>query len=162
MLRSLVLLILLLSIAILAVSIHASNRVVRTLCKDLVTRSLTRTEKELRRFFEPIPAQLAVADDWASQGLLDGLDNERMHSLFAPVIDEYRQISALSTGDADGVGVMLLRQDDAWLSRRVDRRGGGQAARWTRWDESGDEVESWQEELDYDPRTRPWYQLATQ
>jgi len=160
MLRSLVLLILLLSIAILAVSIHASNRVVRTLCKDLVTRSLTRTEKELRRFFEPIPAQLAVADDWASQGLLDELENERMHSLFAPVIGEYRQISALSTGDADGVGFMLLREGDAWLSRRVDRRGGGQAARWTRWDESGDEVESWQEELDYDPRTRPWYQLA--
>ncbi|MGI9242034.1 MAG: adenylate/guanylate cyclase domain-containing protein, partial [Verrucomicrobiales bacterium] len=162
MLRSLVSLILLLSIAILAVSIHASNRVVRTLCKDLVVRSLTRTEKELRRFFEPIPAQLAVADDWSEKGLFDHHDAERMNSLFAPIIDEYRQISGLSSGDADGVGFMLLRQADGWLNRQVDHRDGRQTMELGRWDKLGDPPERWEEELDYDPRIRPWYQIATE
>lgn len=161
MLRSLVLLILLLSLAILAVSIHASNRMVRTLCKDLVTRSLNRTENELRRFFKPIPSQLSVADAWAGQGLLDDLDSVRMNALFAPVIDEYRQISALSTGNAEGAGFMLLRQKDGWINRRVDQRDEKKMMQWSKWQTLGGTAEEWEEELSYDPRGRPWYQLAT-
>jgi adenylate cyclase len=56
---------------------------------------------------------------------------------------------------------MLLRQKDGWTNRRVDQRDEKKMMQWSKWQTLGGTAEEWEEELSYDPRGRPWYQLAT-
>jgi hypothetical protein len=83
-----------------------------------------------------------------------------LNSQFMPILQEVTQISAAMVADGAGREYMLMRTDQGWLTRLTDPQRWGRRARWTRWAGPGEVLESWQETLDYDPRTRPWFRGA--
>ena len=157
LLRNLILLILLLSSATLTISYFGAQRAMRFLCKDLVVSRTERLESELRRFFEPVPLQLALIEDWVQQGLLEDFEPATLNPLLAPILAKSTHISSINAGDAEGNGQMLLRTGDTWTNRSVTP---GTPARFRQGKIHGTPLKEWKESVDYDPRTRPWYQLA--
>lgn len=157
LLRNLLLLVAVLSGSILTVTFLLSKETVRWLSRDLVHRTADRTEAELRRFFEPVTTQLRVARDWAQGNVLRCSEVSCLNQILSPVMRRVPQISSVNTGDPDGNGVLLLRDADGWRNREVHRGEWGARVRWTKFDPDMTPVRTWTEDLDYDPRTRPWY-----
>lgn len=116
-------------------------------------------EAELEGLLQPVRGSLLGAADWAEAGRLDTDDPATLTSFFLPLIDGYPVISSVIRADTLGNEYMLLRQgEDGW---RVRMSSPGQPASFQSLDASGNVVKTWTETIDYDPRTRPWFEAAT-
>jgi serine phosphatase RsbU (regulator of sigma subunit) len=160
LLRNLVLLIVLLSGAVLVTLATGARRVVRELSRSVIERALGKTEEQLARFFDPATDQLRLAQSWGERGLLDLDDPDRLRRLLWPMIKLHPQISSLMVADGRGREFGLIRMGDKWVNRQTRRDEWGDKVRWIEWtDDPAKPTESWKT-LDYDPRTRPWYNGA--
>lgn len=150
----------LLSAAIIIVAAVASRSAVARLSSSIIVQTTARVEERLHRFFDPIDGGLLIAGAWGAEGMLDMERPDRMRSLFTPVMREYEQISAIVVADDRGTEFMLRRVGNQWTSREMNPDKWGPRARFTEWTATTPEpVVTWRE-LDYDPRTRPWYRGA--
>ena len=157
LLVNLVLVIVLLSAAIIATTVFASRRVVRTLSEALITRTIDQAEARLEQFFAPVVGGLAVARSWGESGLLDLEQPDDLNALLVPIMKEYPQVSSVMVADGRGREHMVLRIGHAWLTRQTRRDEWGTRTHWFEWtDDRPEPIESWKE-VDYDPRVRPWY-----
>ena len=154
------LVILLLSVAILTVTILGARHAIWTLSRELILQSVERTEGELRSFFEPVKRALMVYRAMGEAGILKSDRHEDLNRLLIPLMQQLSQVTSLLVADERGHEHMLLRMDNRWFNRQTRRDEWGNRTRWLEWNEAHPErVESWKE-LDYEPRTRPWYQGA--
>ncbi len=160
LLRNILLLVVLLSGSILAVTFVMARGTVRRLSADLVQRTEDMAESQLRGFFEPVTHQLLVASDWSRTGLLQCREPDCFNRVLPPVMERIPQISSVNTGDEEGTGVLVLRDPDGWRNREVRRTEWGARVRWTKLEPDLTPVRTWFEDLDYDPRRRPWYEGA--
>jgi serine phosphatase RsbU (regulator of sigma subunit) len=152
--------ILLLSVAILTVTILGARHVVWTLSTELILQTVERTEGELRTFFEPVKRALMVYRAMGEAGLLEPDRHEDLNRLLIPLMQQLSQVTSLLVADERGHEHMLLRSGDRWFNRRTRRDEWGNRTRWFEWSDAHPErIESWKE-LDYEPRARPWYQGA--
>jgi serine phosphatase RsbU (regulator of sigma subunit) len=159
LLASISILIVLLSGAILGTTVFGERRTVETLSRSLIAQTIDQTVERLQRFFDPVTAGLLLLRSWGEAGLLSA-DAETLNPMLVPLIRPYPQISALIVADQRGREYMLLRAGDEWRSRETRRDTWGTRTRWLEWTEAeATPVVSWRD-LDYDPRTRPWYQGA--
>lgn len=163
LLRNLILVILLLGASVLATTVFAARRSVKTLSAALIDSTIDQTELKLREFFEPVHGSLHVAREWGVRGMLD-IDDRREHldRLFVPVLDQFPQISSVIVADSRGHEYMLLRTADGWTSRQTRADEWGNQTLWHTWNRRGGDFEQEWRELEYDPRTRPWYIGAIQ
>lgn len=160
LLRDLVIVILSLSAAILAVTIFGTRRAVRELSSQLVRETLNQTEAELEGFFTPVLEELLVVRSWGEDGVIDPNDPESLRRLLIPIMRQFPQVTSMMVADDRGREFMLLRIDRQWRNRltRADEWQG--RVEWLEWtDVEPDPVER-DETLDYDPRTRPWFEGA--
>jgi adenylate cyclase len=155
--RNLVLLIVATAVAILALTVVQSTQAVEELSRTLVRRSAAQVETELDGFFDPVRRQLRMMSDWGGAGLLTPIEPPRLTPMLMPILRRQPQVSSLMVADDTGHGYMLLEQRDGYRRRVVwaDRWGG--TARWARLGRRGALERRWEEELGYDPRTRPWF-----
>ena len=160
LLRNIVLLILVAGGAVVAVVLFEAYRAVETLSASLITRAADQTEAELRRFFEPVGQNLLVAAEWGETGAFDYDDIRELNSIFIPELDHHPQLSSLMIANADGFEHMLLQSEGEWLNRRMLVDVTGTRAHWMRWRAPDDLIVEWWDELEYDPRLRPWFQGA--
>jgi len=165
--RSLGLLILGLSLAILAITWWTARRAAETASAQLIEATLERTQAELRGFFEPVTRNLRVARAWIESGLVAPGDTASLNRLFQPLLEAHPQLSAAHWGDADGRGWMLLQLPDRWRNRRVDPPRLGASQRFREWPREGGEARTWTVEDPapgerYDPRARAWYRTAVE
>ena len=79
---------------------------------------------------------------------------------FIPMLQQKSFISAMMIANSKGQEYMLLRDESNWLTRSTDRNKYGDKVLWKRWSNTGDLLEEWREESDYDPRQRPWFKGA--
>jgi hypothetical protein len=77
-----------------------------------------------------------------------------------PILEELTQIASAMVADSDGREYLLMRTEQGWLTRLTDAQRWKDQAQWSRWAGTGGAVETWQQRLDYDPRSRPWYRGA--
>ncbi len=152
----LVLLVVTTGVLILTVLFIGSARRVENLRDSLLVSTTERTEVELARFFEPVRAGLGAARRWAEQGLLDPADADGLTARFQPMLESWPQVTSMMVADPNGAEFMLLRLGDAWTTRVVAADSGGRDSAWRRW-ANGATPETWSEDIDYDPRARPWY-----
>ena len=117
LLLNLVVVIVLLSGAILAITASGSRRTVRVLSGALISRAIDHTETRLRRFFDPAVRGLKIARSWGEAGLLD--DPARTSQLLVPLMRESPQVSSLMVADSRGRELMLLRTGDRWRARET-------------------------------------------
>ncbi len=159
LLRSLALVILLLSGALLAATFLAARRTISLVSRSVMTQTLEATAVRLDGFFEPGRRVLLTLQGWGEAGLLDG-EQAELDRLLLPLLAQHPHISALMVADARGREYRLTQDGAGGSSRQVRRDEWPGRARWLEWTGDAPEpVETWAE-IDYDPRTRPWYRGA--
>ena len=157
LLTNLILVVLLLGVAILGVSFASARRATQSFSQSLIDQALSRTEVELRGFFDPVRRQLGILRELAGSGGLDQMDPAALDQLFGGIMRQHPWITSCMVADHSGVEHLLLREQGRWHSRQTLDPGGSGQVLWRAWtDEEPTAVES-SEMLDYDPRTRPWY-----
>jgi serine phosphatase RsbU (regulator of sigma subunit) len=78
--------------------------------------------------------------------------------LLIPIVDTSPQVSSVMLADGTGREHMLLQMGEQWRNR-CTIGSGTQQVHWLEWTDDGAPVER-VETMDYDPRTRPWFQGA--
>jgi hypothetical protein len=115
---------------------------------------------QMDRLFEPLERNLAIVERWGERGSLCLDDHEALNDLFVPVMEQLPWTTSMMIATETGVEYMLLREDSTWVTRATDADGQPGRVRWRRWSPEGEMLADWQEDLDYDPRLRPWYKAA--
>ncbi len=143
--------------AVLLTTAGGSRRVVRTILKSSVERTIDQAKSRLNAFFEPVGNELGLVREWAESGRLDPADPDAMNDLLQPLIRAHPQVSSLMVADERGREHMLLRIGRTWTSRQTRRDEWGTTTRWRKWTDADRTPVMTTRDLDYDPRERPWY-----
>jgi len=160
LLSNILIMIILLSGALMVTTFVGAKQRATKLAQSLASQTLDSTEQQLRHFFGPIADELLVMRSRGAANLFNFDDPVALTRFFVPLIERHPAVSAAMIADQRGREFMLLRADSQWCTRLVQRDAWGTRSRRLEWaDPSDDPVETWQE-LDYDPRLRPWYQGA--
>lgn len=159
--RNLLVLSLVTSGAILAVTMLLASRARAEVSKLLVKSSTDHVEAELDAFFREVRRSLRVAADWGAAGLLDPADPEAVTRRLAPMMQRHPQVSSLMVADGTGREVMVLHTGDEWRNRVTDLAAAGDVHRVRRWADGGVPPATWEtSEFEYDPTARPWFRGA--
>ncbi len=175
LLRSFLLLVLISSLTLFAMMQYRAAQSEKSLSVELTTSGLSKARQRLSQFLEParIGSELGVA--WGRDGLIDlaaAVDGEagtvstpqldaisRINRLLLPYLKAHPVISSINLGNARGEGWLLLRLEDGRLRNRVIAHDAwGATSLWLDVDHDGAVAGATWQELDYDPRKRPWYQ----
>lgn len=117
-------------------------------------------EDKLARFFAPISKTIEIVRDFGARGVFSPTDLRSANSILIPVLSEIPQMSAVNIGNERGDTLLVVKRKQEWLN--ISAKGAPGMADWSQVDEKGRVLKAWKQELNFDPRTRPWYQLATQ
>ena len=158
LLRNLLLVVVLVGGGTAAVTIYAARQVLESFAREVIGHNLTVTEIELERFFDPVVSALRATAGWGDEGLLDDDRPAKLNPLFQPLMTQLPQVSTIVVADDSGREYMLLRTAEGWENRETRRSEWGKRTRWHLWRDDSVEPEVAWRELDYDPRTRRWYQ----
>lgn len=151
--------VMILSGAILAITIFGVRHAIETLAVELIRGTTNEAEERLRRFFTPAQRGLAVARAWGEAGLLPIEQPDTINAALMPMLREFPQITSVLVADRRGRENMLLRIGDTWKNRRTRVDLWGTSSQWAEWDDDGVPSVEWRE-LGYDPRVRPWFEGA--
>jgi serine/threonine protein kinase len=112
-------------------------------------------ESDLDGLLQPVRAALRATTDWAKAGRLDTDDSAELTSFFLPLIDGYPVVSSVIRADSNGREYMILRTETGWQTRTVEP--GTREKTFQKLAPDGTVLETWTEDIDYDPFSRPWY-----
>jgi signal transduction histidine kinase/CheY-like chemotaxis protein len=140
--------------------------VVRPLLHELASKELREGSREvstsLQMLVRRVEALAALNRAWGREGLVDIGSAPRFDALFRPLIERGPNVFAFVAADENGRELLLVhRSDGRWMNRITDPAAHAGRAQRMVWSADGGHVES--EEgfaLDYDARTRPWFQGA--
>jgi hypothetical protein len=166
--RRLVLLVLVVVAAIVATVIELSSGIRSEINQSLMRGTADRAETAFRdrldRLFEPLQGHLAVVERWGERGALDLNDHRSLNDLFIPMLDQFPWVTSMMIATDQGIEYMLLEEDTTWVTRETDAGAHPGRVHWRRWSavarDSDSLLADWWEDLDYDPRRRPWFRAA--
>ncbi len=160
--RSLVLIVLLITGSIVAFTFYQGTEVRQTISHLYIERTIDQAVKEFQSYFTPVRKNLSIAQ---KRGKMNGFSLEHIRSLntmFIPVLEELLHVSSIIVANAKGEEYFLSHDKENWLTRSIKNPSKDSKVLWQRWDNSGELLEEWRESIDYDPRSRPWFQGAAQ
>ncbi len=161
LLRDIIGVLLLTTLLIIATSAYLGLTMRRDISSTIITDTTTIVKKRFRQFTDPIETTLQIGRQWGEAGMFASLDEQGMMRLLVPVLQAYPHISAVMLADSNGGEFFLHREKDSWKSRRfTSLNEGGGTAQWRQWRDTSKADKSWQEHLQYDPRSRPWFAEA--
>ncbi len=138
-------------------------RSIEQLSKTLIDRTTLRTEEQLDGFFGSVSTQVLAGRDWARAEILNPTDPLAMNKLFVPILRHNPHLSSMMIADSDGVEYLLLRtplDPNEWSNRVVEADRKGTDVYNRKWNTKTGEVKEKNAPLEYDPRTRVWYEQA--
>jgi len=156
LLRDLLLLLLLVVVLMSGVLAYYGFGTRQELTETLVSRAATSAAREFSQLMVPVDRLLQVVGDWGEQGLLANRTPEQLIVRLVPLLKSVDKIIGMQLVYADGREIAFRRQDDTWLLRVTEPGGRQLRQNWDGKKLSPAEVV----ESDYDPRQRPWYELA--
>ena len=157
LLTNLLAMVLLLGAGIFTMMALSANRAVTGLSGSLIQQASRRTDVKLRSFFEPVTRQVAGLRAWTRSGLVQ-LDNpDQMRRLLTPLLGEIPWASAVFIADDRGNEFLLRATEEGWSTREIRREEWGDRALLQDWSREGGIPTSREENVEHDPRTRPWY-----
>ena len=127
---------------------------------SLVDKAKQQVTTALDGLFTPTATNLAILARSLQAEMPDLKQAETLNYRVMPILEEVPQVSSAMVARGDGREYMVLRVENGWLTRLVEPGSPLSEARWQRW-RGNEEAESWQEQVDYDPRRRPWFRGAT-
>ena len=128
----------------------------------LVEKTSQRVEDAFQAFFDPIERSLIEARSWSQGVAVDLRDATTLNARFMPVLEQLPHVSALIIANSKGQEYMLSRPANVWRTRLTDVTKADARTTWTEWAGPRDAVKTWVEDLDYDPRERPWFREAVE
>ena len=103
---------------------------------------------------------LTMASQWVTSPEISVDQAEEFNQLFLPILRQFPQLTSVVAGTDAGEGWLLLELPDGrWRNRFTDLRRWGQEQRYLEWFE-GEPAKQKHEEVDYDPRLRPWFKAG--
>jgi adenylate cyclase len=153
--KNLLLLVVLISGSLLIYSVAGAIRAVHPILASLFEEVSETVAYELGEYFSPVSTSIQVARDLGLRDVFSPDDIEAANDVFIPVLSAIPQMASVITGDDAGNSLMLIRRPNEWFN--VIIRGGSPVAEWRQLDKMGRVLKTWRGEIDFDPRTRPWY-----
>ena len=161
LLSSFLLLILILSALLLTSTIFIGYRIANQLSVSFFNHAIVQTNSVINSVTTPVLNALHQTKRSFETGLLDVNDTEDLNHFFTPIMDQIPYITSINTGDADGNGYFILKSEDSWRNRLVrPAKWGPNKVQWVRFNLNLKFQEKEMQDLDYDPRGRPWYKKA--
>lgn len=152
--------VLLLGGAVTTITLLGSRHTADTWARHLMSRSTAQTHAELTQYFDPVLKALLTARMWGERGLLRIDSPAHLNQVLEPLITQWPQISSILVADAAGREHMLLHLNEAWFNRWTRVVDWGRTSLVLEWTQNPNEPSIEWRDLNYDPRTRPWYQGA--
>ncbi len=161
LLYSFLLLILILSVLLLSSTIFIGSRISNQLSISFFNHAIVQTNSFLHSVGAPVHNALLQTKKSFETGLLDINNTEELNRFFTPIMDQIPYITSINTGDADGNGYLILRSEDSWKNRLVrPGKWNSKKVQWLIFNRKLEFQEKLMQDSDYDPRRRPWYELA--
>lgn len=161
LLNSFLLLILILSALLLTSTIFIGYKIANQLSALFFNHATVQTNSVMNSVTAPILNALHQTKRSFETGLLDVNDTEDLNHYFTPIMDQIPYITSINIGDEDGNGYLILKSEDSWSNRLVrPARWGQKKVQWIRFNRNLEFQEKQMQDLDYDPRNRPWYKKA--
>ena len=132
------------------------------LSKDMVTKSLLRTDIELENFFSTIREDLTVTAQEHSVQRYNHHNYIKLNAEFRPLVANKRQLSSVLMATSEGDEFLILDLDTSWMFRITNdgsRDSFPDQLFWTD-TENREPHYSNKKDVPYDPRERPWFQMA--
>src|SRR5262249_34015162 len=145
---------------VMALTFVSSQRAVRQLSSIVLEQNSARVELQLEKFFSPPVRRLQLLASWGTAGLLPMEDTAAMNRLLVPLLQSDPHLSAVLVADERGREHSVFHFGDTWRSRQMLRDVRNDRAVLTDWSEQQPAATVTWQDLDYDPRRRPWYRGA--
>ncbi len=157
LLRDIVLVVGITITALLAISLHQGSNIRKHASATIISDTSVIVKKRFSRFIEPIETYLSIGHQWGTNGMLSEMDDSELTRMFIPMLATHSYISAVSIADAHGNEFFLKHDGARWLTRRSSGGMAQRTAHWQQWQNAGHLVKSWEEDIKFDPRLRPWF-----
>jgi len=157
LLTNLTLVVILLGLGIIAMMALSTRRAVQELSDSLIRQVSLRTEVKLQGFFRPVNRQVEAMRMWGESGLLQLTTPDELRQLLTPLMREFPRSSATFVANEQGREYLLRHRHGEWSTRQIWREEWADRARTHNWSDEAPELVAGEAEVDYDPRTRPWY-----
>jgi diguanylate cyclase (GGDEF)-like protein/PAS domain S-box-containing protein len=130
------------------------------MAEDQFDTATMRIETGLNSAFSPTTALLAMSRNWLAGEAPDLNSPDAFNRLFQPVLEISPQITSVVAGTSSGQGWLLLQQPGgSWRNRMTDIPRWGERHLFIDRSADGRTQRYWEDKA-YDPRKRPWFQLA--
>jgi serine phosphatase RsbU (regulator of sigma subunit) len=160
LLTSLATAIVLLGGTIMALTFMSSQQAVTHLSRIILEQTTAGIELQLEKFFAPPVRRLQLLASWGAAGLLPLEDTAAMNRLLVPLLQSDPYLSAVLVADERGREHSVFHFGNTWRSRQMLRDLRNDQAVVTEWSEQKPAPTVSRQDLDYDPRQRPWYRGA--
>ncbi|MCB9222771.1 MAG: SpoIIE family protein phosphatase [Crocinitomicaceae bacterium] len=132
------------------------------LSKDMVTKSLLRTDLELENFFATVREDIVVTAQEHMVQRYNHHDYYKLNAEFRPLVKNKRQLSSVLMATSEGDEFLILDLDTAWMFRITEDGSKDSLPEQMFWTDVENNEPHYRNKKDvpYDPRTRPWYQNA--
>jgi len=162
---NIVILILLAALGILLVMYQNLSSTVENMSKIMIQDRLDLTIQELSNIFDPVNQELNTISLQGKKGLFPDLrDATTLNKTFIPLLKNSPSVSSLLLANEEGDEYMLLKLDSLWETRITKQGSKRQLPVLSLWKENptgNDQLVSERTyDHEYDPRIRPWYDLA--
>ncbi|MEM6431589.1 MAG: cache domain-containing protein, partial [Deinococcota bacterium] len=158
LLLSFLLAMLLLTLAVVNATLRHTEDLLQRHAREVMQYLVTSYIDNTQRYLEPVAATARLGQGLMQTGLLDATDDQSLSSYFEQQLLSHPQMSGMYLGRDDGSFIFVYRGASGLEEKRIvttpARRVTIQVL------DSSSLVE--QSEDDFDPRVRPWYQVAQQ
>lgn len=128
------------------------------LAKKAIKELSDRSMEHFEAFYNPIDRMAAIMSDWGGEGVLLIDDPKKLTAQLLPLLKEIPMISGLSIADSLGNNYYLTYESENWLYRYYNLESG--LYHWVALDSAMTILTEREEELEYDLKSRSWYQLG--
>jgi hypothetical protein len=131
------------------------------LAEARIGASTTLVRDEVRSLLTPVQQQLLIVHDALRSNDLTPRDTRALNAQMMPTMTHMDQIAGAVFADDRGAEYYLRHDDGVWLTRERPADDADEPLfRLTRWSDADEALDSETRLIDYDPRDRPWFQLA--
>ncbi len=150
------------AVLILSIMLINITHTAESLAKSLTNRATSNSKIELDKYFKTIISNLYVGRDLCDAGVFDALDYEKINTYIVPIFNNIQQLNTVVVADTLGNEYSIIREDSTWLSNVVfESKDSGMVILRDRWQGNTitkTTVAEWIDyNVNYDPRTRPWF-----
>ncbi|MBI9090554.1 MAG: putative DNA binding domain-containing protein [Desulfobacterium sp.] len=158
LLRDLIIVILLTSGAITAVTLVQGANMRNNIAQEHIQQSLTNTSDRIFQFYEPVVSNALLIQKWGLAGIWKMEDTASVTAKLIPMMENLPQVGAIKFGETSGRSYLLSRNENIWMTRTTSPDKPGEIL-WQQW-VNGQPMETRVEKKAFDFKERLWYRVG--